>query len=114
MRETEDIGSAERCRLPQSMMDALGVQADQQVRLVYDGEAAVFTVARSDDTFGYINTQLGESVCDQSGSSARGCETLLIRIWTKSKPQSEVGLLERTTESDSRSGEWSGVDTLSQ
>ncbi|TQR22165.1 hypothetical protein C9J85_05595 [Haloferax sp. wsp5] len=51
--------------------DALGLRRPA-IRLVYDGEAAVFTVALSDDTFGYINN-MGESVCERKAGRTARC-----------------------------------------
>lgn len=101
MKETDDIGSAERCRLPQSTMDALGVQADQQVRLVYDGEAAVFTVALSDDTFGYINNNGRERLRAKSGSFRVAVSADVIDSnLDEEQAKAEGGFIERTTESE--------------
>ncbi|WP_240940388.1 poly-gamma-glutamate hydrolase family protein [Haloarcula argentinensis] len=101
MKETDNIGSAERCRLPQSMMDALGVQADQQVRLVYDGEAAVFTVDISDDTFGYVSNGGRDRLRAKNGSfRVDGSADVMDSHLDEEAAKAEGGFIERTTESE--------------
>ncbi|NIC01008.1 poly-gamma-glutamate hydrolase family protein [Halobacterium sp. R2-5] len=56
IKTTDDVSDIERCRLPRSTMDAVGVEPGHQIRLVYDGASAVFTASVSDDKFGYVNS----------------------------------------------------------
>lgn len=56
VKTSDTVSDAERCRLPQSTMDAVGIESGHQIRLVYDGAPAVFTVTVSDDKFGYVSS----------------------------------------------------------
>ncbi|MDQ2072403.1 poly-gamma-glutamate hydrolase family protein [Haloarcula sp. NS06] len=101
MKASDSIGSAERCRLPQSTMDALGVQADQQVRLVYDGEAAVFTVDISDDTFGYVSNSGRDRLRAKNGSfRVEGRSDVIDSNLDEETAKAEGGFIEQTTESE--------------
>lgn len=69
-RVAAEMSNPERCRLPRSTVDAVGVEPGHQVRLVYDGAPALFTVAVSDDKFAYLSAG-GRDRLNAKGGSVR-------------------------------------------
>lgn len=67
---SDTVSDPGRCRLPQSTLDAMGVEPGHQVRLVYDGAPAVFTAGASADTFGSVNAG-GRDRLEAGGGSFR-------------------------------------------
>lgn len=96
---SDNVSDAERCRLPQSTLDAVGVEPEHQVRLVYDGAPAVFTAAASDDKFGYINSG-GRDRLEASGGSFRvdTDSTVVNPTLDEETAAEEGGFLERLTD----------------
>lgn len=99
LKLSDDVSDAERCRLSRSTMDAVGVESGHQIRLVYEGDPAIFTVTVSDDTFGYLNTG-GRDRLEASGGSFRVDvdSTVVNQTLDEETAAEEGGFLERLTD----------------
>lgn len=96
LKLSDEVTDATRCRLPQSTLDALGIESGHQTRLVYEGDPAIFTAAVSDDKFGYVNTD-GRDRLEASGGSFRVDidSTVVNRTLDEETAVEEGGFLER-------------------
>lgn len=96
---SDTVSNTEHCRLPESILNSVGLEPGHQVRLVYEGAPAVFTATASDDRFGYVNAG-GRDRLEASGGSFRvGIDPAVVNPRVNEKDAAEDGgFLEQLTD----------------
>lgn len=99
MKISDDVSDSEYCRLPQATLDAVGVESGHQIRLIYDGAPAVFTVIISDDKFGYVNAGGHDRLGATGGSFRVDVDSTVINPTLDEETAAEEGgFLERLSD----------------
>lgn len=99
MKVSDKLSEAEQCRLPQSTVDAIGVEPGQQTRLLFDGKPAVFTVTVSDDKFGYVSSGGRDRLGAKGGSFRVDVDSTVVHPTLDEETAAEEGgFVERLTD----------------
>lgn len=91
----DGVGDREQCRLPSATLEALGVTPGQQIRLLYGGAPAVFTVEVTDGTIGLVSPGGRERLgADGDGFRAELTATVVEPDLDRATAEAEGGFLE--------------------